>query len=136
MNRCRSGSPGRARGHVEQVERPAGRSGQVGGDGGYDAAGRTRDDEHGVLVRASDPAGRPGPLLAQTDGPALAGAIPISTAPGSRRVSSIRRPQSGRPDTPAAKSTAFTSASGRSRLYVFVNPVTAPPSGAVAPASS
>ena len=45
-------------------------------------------------------------------------------------------PATGRLTVEAGKSRALTSASDFSRRYAFANPVTAPPSGHVAPAGS
>ena len=59
---------------------------------------------------------------------------PDSTMPGSRSVSSRSAAATAAGVAPVSKSTIFTSASGFSRLYAFVKPATAPPSGAAAPA--
>ena len=56
-------------------------------------------------------------------------AWPISTAPGSVRVSATSTSAISAGLRASSKSTAFTSAS-RSRRYAFKSPVTAPPIGA------
>jgi len=63
-------------------------------------------------------------------------ARPISTAPGSRRVSSTSRSAMAAVLRLAGTSTALTSACCFSFLYDLAKPVTAPPMGAVAPAGS
>ena len=76
---------------VEQIERAAGCRGQVGGDGGDDASCRARDQENGAVssVRPGWPSAA-GCFLAVRWSSARRPLYPISTAPGSRRVSSIR----------------------------------------------
>ena len=135
--RSRSGSEAVGLGdEVEQVEGARRGLRQVGRDRRDDAARRAGDDEHRVArrARAPDPARRRArPGRRSSAGPS---AWPISTAPGSRRVSSIRMSASAAFLRLAAKSTALTSACSRSRASALVKPVTAPPSTDVAPAAS
>ncbi len=89
-----------------------------------------------------------GPRTMPSPGPVVAGrsssvtvhrspsAWPTSTAPGSPSASATSRSATSSGRSAGPTSTAFTSGSGRSRAKALANPVTAPPSGAWAPASS
>ena len=101
---------------VEQVEGAAGCRGQVGRDRRDDAAGRAGDHENAVLGRASARVVRRRRLLFETDGPALVAGVSDLDGTGiaqrlvDQEVSDFRGLRLG------SKSTALTSASGRSRL--------------------
>ena len=127
-NRCRSGSSGSGAGdEVEQVERAAGRRGEVGGDRRHDRAGGAGHEERRVGAEGPGLVALRGLLGERRRSSAGPSAWPTSTAPGraaSRRSAGRRAPSVLRL---GATSTALTVASGRSRASALAKPVTAPP---------
>ena len=75
---------------IEQIEGAAGSGRQVGGDGGDNASRRTGDEEYGVRFQRQAGLAIGCGLLLQAMVQRSPFLYPISTAPGSRRVSAIR----------------------------------------------
>ncbi len=101
---------------VQQVEGAAGGRRQVGRDGGNDAARRAGDEEAGLAAQRHAGFRRIRPALPAR--PSSGGRPRIRFPPRRDRAAppSISRSAISAAAAPAPKSTAFTSASGRSRL--------------------
>ena len=102
---------------VEQVERAAGSGGQIGRDRRDDAARRAGDQEDGVACPASAGLAVGCGLFLEPDRPAQAVLVAdLDRAGIAQRFVDQEFGDFRRGRGPASKSTALTSASGRSRL--------------------